>query len=228
MSLTLNSPMALCRYLITHNRTIPRIARTSFDNTLVYLFNKKPSRGPLFVAWTVTYRCNAQCSFCDTHELGRALHRDLDTEEALKLIRQIGAAGVWHLSLTGGEPLIRQDLEQLIRESKRVGLIVNINTNGSLLAKKAEMLVDAGVDIILFDNMAPSKIGEAVEIVKELENSRDAGTSGAILTEASGNITIENVEEYAKVGVGRISVGMITHSARALDISFDISYKVVL
>ena len=85
-------------------------------------------------------------------------------------------------------------------------------------------VIDAGVDIILFDNMAPSKLKEAVEMVKELENSRDAGTGRAILTEASGNITIENVEEYAKSGVDRISVGIITHSIRALDISFDISY----
>jgi nicotinate-nucleotide pyrophosphorylase (carboxylating) len=84
-------------------------------------------------------------------------------------------------------------------------------------------VMDAGVDIILFDNMEPSKIREAVEMVKEFENSRDAGNGRAILTEASGNITIENVEEYADAGVDRISVGAITHSVRVLDISFDIS-----
>lgn len=89
-------------------------------------------------------------------------------------------------------------------------------------------MVDAGVDIILFDNMAPSKINEAVEMVKEFGNRRAAGTGRDILTEASGNITVENVEEYAKAGVDRISVGMITHSAKALDISFDISCKVML
>mgnify|MGYP003965193159 FL=1 len=89
-------------------------------------------------------------------------------------------------------------------------------------------MMDAGVDIILFDNMVPSKINEAVEMVREWGNSCDAGTGRAILTEASGNISIENVEEYAKAGVDRISIGMITHSARALDISFDISYKVML
>jgi len=89
-------------------------------------------------------------------------------------------------------------------------------------------VMDAGVDIILFDNMVPSKTSEAVEMVKEFENSRRAGTGRTILTEASGNITVKNVEEYAKAGVDRISVGMITHSARALDISFDISCKVML
>ena len=89
-------------------------------------------------------------------------------------------------------------------------------------------VMDAGVDIILFDNMVPSKVNEAVEMVKEFGNSRMAGTGRTILTEASGNITVKNVEEYAKAGVDRISVGMITHSARALDISFDISCKVML
>ena len=101
--------------------------------------------------------------------------------------------------------------------------------NGTLIEVEVEDLcqirevMDAGVDIILFDNMEPSKIREAVEMVKEFENSRDAGNGRAILTEASGNITIENVEEYADAGVDRISVGAITHSVRALDISFDIS-----
>ena len=101
--------------------------------------------------------------------------------------------------------------------------------NGTLIEVEVEDLcqikevMDAGVDIILFDNMEPSKMKKAVEMVKELENSRDAGDGRAILTEASGNITIENVEEYADAGVDRISVGAITHSARVLDISFDIS-----
>jgi nicotinate-nucleotide pyrophosphorylase (carboxylating) len=101
--------------------------------------------------------------------------------------------------------------------------------NGTLIEVEVEDLcqirevMDAGVDIILFDNMEPSKIREAVETAKEFENSRDAGNGRAILTEASGNITIENVEEYADAGVDRISVGAITHSVRVLDISFDIS-----
>ncbi len=108
------------------------------------------------------------------------------------------------------------------REQVSNGVLIEVEVEDLCQIKE---MVDAGVDIILFDNMAPSKICEAIEIVKELENSRDAGKSSEILTEASGNITIENVEEYAKAGVDRISVGMITHSARALDISFEISYK---
>ncbi len=101
--------------------------------------------------------------------------------------------------------------------------------NGMLIEVEVEDLcqvrnvVNAGVDIILFDNMEPSKIKEAVDMVKEFEKNQGTRTGKAILTEASGNITIENVEEYADAGVDRISVGAITHSARALDISFEIS-----
>ncbi len=101
--------------------------------------------------------------------------------------------------------------------------------NGTLIEVEVEDLcevrnvVNAGVDIILFDNMEPSKIREAVDMVKEFEKNQGARTGKAILTEASGNITIENVEEYADAGVDRISIGAITHSATALDISFDIS-----
>ncbi len=106
------------------------------------------------------------------------------------------------------------------REQIENGMLVEVEVEDLCQIKD---VVDAGVDIILFDNMEPSKIREAVEMVKEFENSRDAGNGRAILTEASGNITIENVEEYADAGVDRISVGAITHSVRALDISFDIS-----
>ncbi|ODS30811.1 MAG: nicotinate-nucleotide pyrophosphorylase [Candidatus Scalindua rubra] len=100
--------------------------------------------------------------------------------------------------------------------------------NGMLIEVEVEDLshiknmLDTGVDIIMFDNMESSKISEAVNMVREFERAQNARNGKAVLTEASGNISIENVEEYAKTGVDRISVGTITHSARALDISMDI------
>ncbi len=106
------------------------------------------------------------------------------------------------------------------REQIENGMLIEVEVEDLCQIKE---VMDAGVDIILFDNMEPSKIREAVGMVKEFEKNQGAGTGNAILTEASGNITIENVEEYADTGVDRISVGAITHSARALDISFDIS-----
>ncbi len=127
-----------------------------------------------------------------------------------------------HLKTMGSEKengaisrLVRKAREQI--ES---GTLIEVEVEDLCQARN---VVNAGVDIILYDNMEPSKIREAVGMVKEFEKNQGTGTGKAILTEASGNITIENVEEYAEAGVDRISVGAITHSARALDISFEIS-----
>jgi len=69
----------------------------------------------------------------------------------------------------------------------------------------------AGADVILLDNMDPEMMREAVRI-----------TAGRATLEASGGITRDNLVEVAKTGVDLISIGGLTHSAVALDISFDI------
>lgn len=71
--------------------------------------------------------------------------------------------------------------------------------------------VAAGADIIMFDNRTPEEVREFSKIVPS-----------AIVTEASGGITIENLSEYGKTGVDYISLGLLTHSTGALDISFNI------
>lgn len=68
--------------------------------------------------------------------------------------------------------------------------------------------LDAGVDIIMLDNMGLGEVKEAVLIA-----------SGRALLEVSGNVTLENVREIAETGVDMISVGALTHSAPAADIS---------
>ncbi len=127
-----------------------------------------------------------------------------------------------HLKIMGSEKEngVISRLVRKAREQIENGMLIEVEVEDLCQIKD---VVDAGVDIILFDNMEPSKIREAVDIVGEIEKNQGAGTGKSILTEASGNITIENVEEYADAGVDRISVGAITHSARVLDISFDIS-----
>lgn len=71
--------------------------------------------------------------------------------------------------------------------------------------------VSAGADIIMLDNMDVESMREAVLII-----------DGRALTEASGNVTLANVREIAETGVNFISVGAITHSAPAADISLNI------
>jgi nicotinate-nucleotide pyrophosphorylase (carboxylating) len=71
-------------------------------------------------------------------------------------------------------------------------------------------------DIILLDNMDPSMVRQAVDVVRLHDPARK------IRTEASGGITISNVRDFAEAGVDWISVGALTHSAPAVDLSFEI------
>jgi nicotinate-nucleotide pyrophosphorylase (carboxylating) len=73
-----------------------------------------------------------------------------------------------------------------------------------------------GVDIVLLDNFSPEQIVEAVDMLKK------AGFFGKVLIEASGGISSENVVEYASAGVDFLSVGELTHSVKALDMSLEI------
>ena len=104
-----------------------------------------------------------------------------------------------------------------LRQKIKNGILVEVETR--TLEEVADAL-KAEVDIILFDNMNIAQLDEAVKMVKNWKPSK-AGRRP--LTEASGNITMENVHLVAQTGVDRISVGAITHSAKALDISLEIS-----
>lgn len=79
------------------------------------------------------------------------------------------------------------------------------------LDQVAECLA-CGVEIIMLDNMAPAMMRQAVALVQ-----------GRALLEASGGVTLANVREIAETGVDLISVGGLTHSARAVDISMELS-----
>src|SRR5712692_1531069 len=75
----------------------------------------------------------------------------------------------------------------------------------------------AGADIILLDNMKPDTVRKTVALLKE------KGLRDHVILEASGRIRKENLSSYVKTGVDVISVGAITHSARSIDMSMDIT-----
>jgi nicotinate-nucleotide pyrophosphorylase (carboxylating) len=72
--------------------------------------------------------------------------------------------------------------------------------------------LEAGADVVMLDNMDNATMAEAVRI-----NQSDNG--GRILLEASGNVNLERVRAMAETGVNLISVGALTHSAPAIDLS---------
>ena len=86
-------------------------------------------------------------------------------------------------------------------------------------AAQAVEAAEAGADIIMFDNMIPDQMREV------LAKLRSKGLCGGRLFEASGGITPENAADYAASGVDVISLGSLTHSAKALDVKLEIRMK---
>lgn len=105
----------------------------------------------------------------------------------------------------------------VLRQKIKKDVLIEVETRTLEEVKSA---LHAGVDIILLDNMSIQQLNDAVRFVKDWESE---GEKRRPLTEASGNITLENVHLVAQTGVDRISVGAITHSAKALDISLEIT-----
>lgn len=99
---------------------------------------------------------------------------------------------------------------QLVRE--QLGHMVKIEVETETKEQVLEA-VEAGVDVIMFDNRTPEEIKEFIPLVPD-----------HIVTEASGGITLENIASFRDCGVDYISLGFLTHSYKA----FDISVKVVL
>ncbi|MEM3783910.1 MAG: carboxylating nicotinate-nucleotide diphosphorylase [Candidatus Bathyarchaeia archaeon] len=74
----------------------------------------------------------------------------------------------------------------------------------------------AGADVIMLDNFSPKQVEETVKILKK------AGYYGKVLLEASGGITADNILDFASKGIDIVSLGEITHSVKALNISLEI------
>jgi len=91
---------------------------------------------PYTLVAELTYRCPLRCVYC-SNPLDYGRHRDeLDTETWLRVLREAEDLGVVQLNLTGGEPLVRDDLEVLIAEARRLDLYTNLITSGIPLRRE--------------------------------------------------------------------------------------------
>jgi pyrroloquinoline quinone biosynthesis protein E len=91
---------------------------------------------PYTLVAELTYRCPLRCVYC-SNPLDWASHADgLKTDEWLRVFTEAEALGVVQLNLTGGEPLLRDDLEQLVEGARRLDLYTNLITSGIPLARE--------------------------------------------------------------------------------------------
>lgn len=102
------------------------------------------------VGWAITQRCNLSCPHCYTAAAtSNQLTPELSTAQCYKIIEDISHLGAKIIGWTGGEPLLRNDLEDLISFAKSLGIRSSVTTNGLLLdEKRAESLKKSGLETV--------------------------------------------------------------------------------
>lgn len=114
------------------------------------------ARVPLIVNLLLTYRCNLRCTYCS---VWNAPPREMDTGAVLRLVDEIAKAGAERLSLSGGEPMLRKDVGEIIAHAKRRGLTVNLVSNGLNVPRRISEL--CGLDFLSVSLDGPEAVHDA-------------------------------------------------------------------
>lgn len=104
---------------------------------------------PLWLLAELTYACPLQCPYCSNPTELAQIGREIATEDWVRVLSQARAVGAVQLGLSGGEPLVRRDLEEIVVEARRLGFYSNLITSGvGMDAARARRLAEAGLDHI--------------------------------------------------------------------------------
>ena len=113
---------------------------------------------PLWLLLELTYRCPLHCAFCYNPTDFLRTGPELSTEDWLRVLREARALGAVQLGLSGGEPLVRDDLELIVAEAHRLGFYINLITSGvGLNETRIAALKAAGLDHIQLSFQDSSK-----------------------------------------------------------------------
>jgi MoaA/NifB/PqqE/SkfB family radical SAM enzyme len=115
---------------------------------------------PLLVHIIPIRRCNLACTYCNEFD---DFSKPVPTEEMFRRIDRLGAMGTWIVTISGGEPLLHPDLDDIIGRIRKNGIVAGLITNGYLLtAERIERLNRAGLEYlqISIDNAMPDEVSK--------------------------------------------------------------------
>ena len=143
--------------------------RKRFGIDLDRRFRDGMSGPPVSINLHLTRRCNLRCVMCEQHRhtpgpTGLSWydpHRELPLSTWVDLMDQVAAFRP-RLYLTGGEPTLYPHFSALLTEARRRGFVVHLQTNGTLLDRMADNLVDAGVEMVTISLDGPSEVHDAI------------------------------------------------------------------
>ncbi|NSX14278.1 heme d1 biosynthesis radical SAM protein NirJ [Cupriavidus taiwanensis] len=186
----------------------------------------RPPAGPV-VIWNLIRRCNLNCRHCYATSADTDFKGELDTAEALDVLRQLRDARVPALILSGGEPLLRPDLYQIAAHARALGFHLSLSSNGTLLdAGHAARLAAAGFDYVgvsldglpaTHDRFRRSD-GAFAQALAGLRTARAAGLRVGVrmtLTEANSAQLPELVALAEREGIDKFYLSHFNYAGRA-------------
>jgi len=187
----------------------------------------------MIMSWNTTNKCNMYCKHC-YRGAGAASKNELDTEEGKSLIDEVAKAGFKIMVFSGGEPLVRPDIYELVEHAVKVGLRPVLGSNGTLITKEVAMRLKSvgvmGIGISL-DSLNPKKHDEFRsheggwrEATLGMKNCRDTGLPFQIHT----TVMNWNKDEILDITDFAVSIGAVAHhtfflvpTGRGADIEYE-------
>ena len=162
---------------------------------------------PLNCVWEVTLACDLRCKHCGSRA-GHAREHELTTVEALSMVDQLAELECELVTLSGGEPLLRDDWDVIARACADRGMKVNLVTNGvGVTPEVARRAVDAGLCNVAVSLDGPEAVHDAIRgrgtfarSCQGLRVLRDAGMSTAVMTTVHRS-TIDHLAETRRVAI---------------------------
>lgn len=161
--------------------------------------------GTLFL----TYRCNLQCPHCSVFE---RTANEMDTGSVIRLLTRLRQGGMTRIGITGGEPLLRQDVGEIIDHAAKIGLYVSIFTNGTLLKErfgeigKASMVMTSldGPPAIHNANRGEGSFEQTQEAIQHCVAHGMPVLGSAVLTRKNIDCVDDILDEARRLGIRMI------------------------
>jgi len=114
---------------------LPLLAYHNFKHRVL----RQKANYPYAIQYNITYKCNLKCVYCDC---GIIKHKnyEMTTDEICRMLDEFVRMGTRRLSITGGEPLLKKNLAEVVNHARRRGLFVSVATNGTLIPQKIDEL----------------------------------------------------------------------------------------
>lgn len=150
----------------------------------------KDYSAPLGVYIALTERCPNRCAYCNYEALRMKKDYELSTEDVLNIITQLKQAGTEKLHLSGGEPLVRDDMGKIIDYAKSKGMFVGISSSGAFIPEKIDILRNIDVILLSLDGEEPIHDGlrgkgsfkNVMNAIRELKNNKITFWTNTVLT----------------------------------------------